>query len=90
MSTLQRIRRKILGRDYYISWHVEEEMMEDNLERADVAHAILKGRITHKLTHDLRGTRYIIEGPAKDGRSAHVICRFKESGELLIITAYVP
>lgn len=43
MSTLQRIRRKILGRDYYISWHAEEEMMEDNLEREDVVHAILKG-----------------------------------------------
>jgi hypothetical protein len=88
MSAIQRIRRKILDKDYYISWHAEEEMMDDNLERADVVNAILKGRIERKLTHDIRGTRYRIEGPAKDGRVIHVICRFKEDSNLVIITAY--
>jgi hypothetical protein len=27
MSAIQRIRQKILNKDYYISWHAEEEMM---------------------------------------------------------------
>jgi hypothetical protein len=63
-------------------------MMEDNLERADVVNAILKGTSEHKLTHDIRGTRYGIEGPAKDGRIIHVICRFKEDSNLIVITAY--
>jgi hypothetical protein len=88
MSAIQRIRQKILDKDYYISWHAEEEMMDDNLERADVVNAILKGRIERKLTHDIRGTRYRIEGPAKAGRVIHVICRFKEDSNLVIITAY--
>ncbi|MGH7453090.1 MAG: DUF4258 domain-containing protein [bacterium] len=88
MSALQKIQQKILRKDYYISWHAEEEMMDDNLERADVVNAILKGRIERKLTHDIRGTRYRIEGPAKDGRMIHVICRFKEDSNLVIITAY--
>jgi hypothetical protein len=88
MSAIQRIRQKILDKDYYISWHAEEEMMDDNLERVDVVNAILKGRIERKLTHDIRGTRYRIEGPAKDGRVIHVICRFKEDSNLVIITAY--
>lgn len=51
MSTIQRIRQKILDKDYYISWHAEEEMMDDNLERPDIVNAILQEMIEHKLTH---------------------------------------
>ena len=29
-----------------------------------------------------------IEGPAKDGRTIHAICRFKEHGILIIIMVY--
>jgi len=58
------------------------------LERKDVEHAILKGRIEKKLTQDARGTRYRMEGPGIDGRPIHVICRFSEKSELLIITVY--
>lgn len=88
MKTLQKIRHKIIDRDYYLSVHAEEEMMNDNLERSDVEHAILKGVIEKKLTEDIRGTRYRIEGPAANGRIIHVVCRFKEQGNLLVITAY--
>jgi len=88
MSVIQRIRQKVLDRNYYLSWHAEEEMMDDNLERFDAENAILKGRVERKLTKDVRGTRYRIEGPAKDGRIIHVICRFKGDGSLIIITAY--
>jgi hypothetical protein len=41
-----------------------------------------------RMTEDLRGTRYRIEGPTFDGRIIHVICRFKESVNLIIITVY--
>lgn len=88
MATIQRIRQKILDRDYYISSHAENEMREDQLKRIDVENAILKGRIDRKLTKDIRGTRYRIEGTARDGRSIHVICRFKEDRSLIIITVY--
>jgi len=47
-----------------MSSHAEEEMLDDNLERKDVENAILKGRIEKKMTHDERGVRYRIEGPA--------------------------
>lgn len=88
MSTLQEIRQKIIDRDYYLSSHAEEEMLDDELERIDIENAILKGRIEKKLTEDVRGTRYRIEGPARDGRVIHVICRFKEDANLIIITVY--
>jgi len=50
--------------------------------------AILEGSVRKKLTQDPRGTRYRVEGPAKDGRLVHVLCRFKETGPLIIITVY--
>ena len=49
---------------------------------------IFHGQIERELTHDVRGTRYRIEGPAKDGRMMHVLCRFREIGDLIVITVY--
>nr|VFK24357.1 MAG: hypothetical protein BECKMB1821G_GA0114241_100817 [Candidatus Kentron sp. MB]VFK34313.1 MAG: hypothetical protein BECKMB1821I_GA0114274_106716 [Candidatus Kentron sp. MB] len=36
MATLENIRQGIIHRDYYLSSHAEEEMLDDNLERKDV------------------------------------------------------
>ena len=71
-----------------MSSHAEEEMLDDGLERPDIESAILKGRIEKRLTNDSRGTRYRIEGPARDGRLIHVVCRFHEITNLLVITVY--
>jgi hypothetical protein len=38
-------------------------MLNDDLERKDVENAILKGWIEKKMTLDVRGMRYRIEGP---------------------------
>lgn len=88
MGVLQRIRRKIAERDYYLSSHAEDEMWADGLERKDIENVILKGRIQKRLTQDARGTRYRMEGPARKGNPVHVVCRFAEKGDLLIITVY--
>ena len=88
MSVIERIRQKIRNRDYYLSSHAEEEMVEDRLERRDVEHAILNGWVEKKLSHDERGTRYRIHGLAKDTRMIHVLCRFHEVGSLVVITVY--
>ena len=64
MSKIQIIRQKMLNKEYYISSHAEDEMLDDELTRADIENAILKGKIEKMLTHDARGTRYRIEGPA--------------------------
>ena len=63
-------------------------MLDDGLDRKDIENAILKGRIEKKLTHDARGTRYRIEGPALNERLIHVVCRFRETENLIIITLY--
>lgn len=88
MATLQKIRQKIIDRQYYLSSHAEEEMLDDDLERKDVENAILKGRIEKKMSQDVRGIRYRIEGPSLDQRLIHVMCRFKEDANLIIITVY--
>ena len=88
MARIQQIRQKILDRAYYLSSHAEEEMLDDDLERDDVENAILKGLIEKKLSEDVRGTRYRVQGPAKDGRLIHVIVQFKEDTNLIVITVY--
>ena len=87
-SVIERIREKIRSRDYFLSSHAEDEMAEDGIERSDVEAAILGGFIDKKLTHNLRGTRYRVEGPAEDGRLIQVLCRFREDRSLVIITVY--
>ena len=88
MTTIQRIRQKVIDREYYLSSHAEEEMLDDNLERIDIENAILKGSIERKMTQDIRGTRYRLEEPALDGRLIHVICRFKENANMILTTVY--
>jgi hypothetical protein len=88
MASIDQIRQKIRDRDYLLSSHAEDEMIDDYLERQDVESAILKGRIETTMTHDIRGTRYRIEGVTMDGQLIHVICRFRENGSLIIITVY--
>jgi hypothetical protein len=88
MSAIERIRAKIRTRDYYLSSHAEEEMADDGFERSDVEYAILKGVVEKKLTRDPRGARYRVEGPANNGRLLHALCRFSETGPLIIITVY--
>ena len=58
MAIIQKIRQRIIDRDYYLSSHAEEEMVDDDLERRDLENAILKGRIEKKMIQDIRGTRY--------------------------------
>ena len=88
MARIAAIRQRIVDRDYYISTHVEEKMIRESLSRGDIENAVLKGRIDRKLTHDARGTRYRIEGPAMDGQTIQVICRFKGGRSLIMITVY--
>jgi hypothetical protein len=88
MGDLQRIRQLVIARRYYFSAHAEDEMWADGLERLDIERCILRGRIEKRMTEDVRGTRYRIEGPARDERLVHVICRYHEVEDLLIITVY--
>ena len=89
MTIIERIRMKTRDGDYELTIpHFFEEMADDNLTFDDVENAIAKGRVRKKFTRDPRGTRYEIVGPARDEREIVVICRFKSTGKLLLITIY--
>jgi len=89
MSTLGRIRRKILDGDYFVTAHMSEvSMPNDGLVTEDVENAILKGWVASKMTGDPAGTRYMVRGPALDGTEIEVVCRFS-SGDLVLITVYL-
>jgi muramidase (phage lysozyme) len=54
MTPIDRLRQKINDRDYFLSSHAEDEMVDDMLERRDVEQAIRQGRIEKVMTEDDR------------------------------------
>ncbi len=85
---LQSIRQKVVRNFFQVTEHALDEMQKDSLSTVDVKNALRRGRIVQRFTHDSRGIRYRITGPARDGREINVICRILDSGELRIITVY--
>ncbi|MDE0553691.1 MAG: DUF4258 domain-containing protein [Candidatus Poribacteria bacterium] len=85
---LQSIQQKIVRNFYQITEHAIDEMRNDRLSTVDVKHAIWRGQVVQRFTHDRRGIRYRLRGPARDGREINVICRILDTGELRIITVY--
>jgi len=89
LAIIHTIREKIVEQEYEFTIpHFFEEMADDNLSLTDIEMAIANGRIRRKFTRDPRGTRYEVVGPATDGREIAVICRIKNTGRLILITAY--
>ena len=90
MAAIDIIREKVRNQEYEFAIpHFFEEMVNDDLIFANVEEVVARGRIRRRFTRDPRGTRYEIVGSTTDGRQAAIICRIKETGKLLFITAYV-
>ena len=53
MVKIRRIQQKIIDREYYLSSHAEDEMLNDGLERSDIENAILKGQINKETPTDI-------------------------------------
>jgi len=89
LTVIERIQKKIRDGDYEVTIpHFFEEMAEEDLTFTDIETAIANGRVRRKFTRDPRGTRYEVVGRVMDGREVAVICRFKSTGKLLLITTY--
>ena len=90
MAAIDIIREKIRNQEYEFAIpHFFEEMANDDLIFADIEAAVTGGRVRRRFTRDPRGTRYEIVGPATDGRQVATVCRIKDTGKVLFITAYV-
>jgi hypothetical protein len=90
VKTIAKIRQRLRDQEYEITIpHFYEEMAADELEFGDIQQAIFAGHVRRKFTGDPRGTRYEVVGQSRDGRQVAVICRFKATGKLLLITTFV-
>lgn len=59
------------------------------LDVLDVESAILTGRLEQTLTHDPRGTRFVVVGRATDEQTpVGVVLRFVSRDEVLVLTVY--
>lgn len=86
---LELIKDKIRKNDYVLTFHAIDEMLEDELTEVELEQAILNGKIVSKQKDHLRRTKYTIEGQSKNLRHIGSVCRFSDSGALLvIITVY--
>ena len=86
---MERIREKIRLRRYDMTAHATEEMAEDDLDIADVEHAVLTGRVVRIQRDDPRGNKFALEGTAADGATlVGVVGRFPSSDRYLIVTVY--
>ena len=88
-NEIERIRESVLSQCYTFSEHAYDEMTEDNFDVLEVEAALLTGTMEQVLTHDSRGTRYVVHGVATDQETqVGVVMRFVQSDMLLIITVY--
>lgn len=82
------IRDNIRAGKYDVTVHAVEEMAEDGLDILDLEQSVFYGKISRIETHDPRGTKYLIEGPAIDEQiMVGSVGRFVDD-RYLIITVY--
>jgi hypothetical protein len=67
--------------------HAHDKMDNDDLEEDDVRQAIVKGDLSARQTRGGRGTRFVIRGPALDGRDVSVVCRLRRD-DVRIVTVF--
>lgn len=87
---LKRMREKIRTRQYVMTLHAEEEMVDDNLSIFDVERVILTGRIIERQKDRVTAEwKYLIEGETVASELAVVVAKLSVTGKLVIITVYV-
>ncbi|MFQ5707834.1 MAG: DUF4258 domain-containing protein [bacterium] len=75
--------------NYALTSHAIDEMQPDELTELDIEEAVLNSKIVRLQKDHLGRTKYTLEGLTKNLRKIRVICRFSDSGELIvIITVY--
>src|SRR2546428_13301660 len=88
-KVIRLIREKVRNQEYeFVIPHFFEEMANDDLAFDDIESAIMNGGINRIFKDDPRGTRYEIFGTTVSDRTIAVICRIKETGNLMFSTTW--
>ena len=87
---LRRMREKIRSRQYILTLHAEEEMVDDGLTIFDVESGILTGEIIERQKdYETEGWKYLVYGETLTGDDVIVVTKLNLSGKLVIITVYL-
>jgi hypothetical protein len=88
---LKIIQEKVRERKYRMSIHAEEEMCDNGLALYDVEHGILTGKILERQKDaETAEWKYCIRGETIAAGQIEVVAKLSLTGQLVIITVYVP
>lgn len=87
---LQEIQEKVQNQEYVLTFHAEDEMVQDRLTSFDVENVLLTGRIVRRQKDSKTDEwKYVVEGQTHGSEIAVVVTKLTFSRKLVIITVYV-
>jgi hypothetical protein len=86
---LTRMRKLVLGQQYVVTLHADEEMDADGLSVYDLESAVLNGQILER-QQDRRTSeqKYRLKGKALDGRAMEVVAKIAITNKVVFLTVY--
>lgn len=84
---LDKIKRAIKAKNYYIRAHARKRMAEREIEREDIEKVIMQGEILEEHQHDKPYPKCLIMGFVREGKPLYVSCSFNGE-EVYIVTAH--
>ena len=88
---LKRMREKVRKRQYVMTLHAEDEINEEGLTSYDVERGILTGEILERQKDKVTAEwKYRIRGKTVNGGEVEVVAKLSITGDLVIITVYIP
>ncbi|TSA11177.1 MAG: DUF4258 domain-containing protein [Deltaproteobacteria bacterium] len=82
--------KEIETQHYEISLHADDERIAEGLTAYQIEYALLSCKIIEKYSDDPRGESCLVLGFTPEGIPIHVVCGKSPSGNLILITIYIP
>ena len=89
---IHRIRRQFQSRQYRLTDHAEDEMVDEETGRirlSEIEEALLNGSVLGNYPNANRGSCCLVYGRTEAGRPLHVVCTTAQE-VLFVITVYQP
>ncbi len=88
---LMRMRETVRQREYVMTLHAEDEMVDDGYTILDVEEGILGGDIVERQKDEQTGEwKYCIVGRTRLEDEIEIVAKLSPTGKLVIITVYRP
>ena len=84
------IKNEINKQTYEISIHADEERIADGLTMTEIEDVLLNCEMLEEYPDDPRGESCLVVGFTNTNIPVHVVCGKNNSGNLFLITVYIP